>query len=191
MRKSLVFGAAAAASLALGGPVFAQSAQDQTSSAKSRAETSSTTSTTSVTGTVVSSSSTELVIDTASGRQRFVVESGTSDIPANLTPGTQVTVEFRTLGGDQRQVSRVTASPRSGASSTSSSTTQPRSPDPTLSAQATRDADRDRRAGVADTDADRDDDALPATASPLGLVGILGLLSLGASGALRAWRRLS
>jgi len=168
--------------------VFAQDDQTQTPSTQPTT-TSSTSSSATVTGTVVSSSDNELVIDTATGRQRFVVVSGTSDIPSNLSAGTEVTVEFRT-SGDQHQVARVTAS------------TTPSPADPTLSAQATRDADRDtdvttdidrdRRAGVADRDADPDgDDALPATASPLGLVGLLGLLSLGASAALRAWRRLS
>jgi len=210
MRKTLLFCAVAVSSLALGGPVFAQDDQTQTHSTQPTT-TSSTSSSATVTGTVVSSSDNELVIDTATGRQRFVVVSGTSDIPSNLSAGTQVTVEFRT-SGDQHQVARVTASPRGGASSTSSSSAMPPSSttssttpspaDPTLGAQATRDADRDadvttdidrdRRAGVADTDADPDgDDALPATASPLGLVGLFGLLSLGASAALRAWRRLS
>jgi hypothetical protein len=147
MRKRLLFGIAVL-SVALGGLVFAQSEQAPTSTA---------TATATVTGTVVSSSGNELVIDTATGRQRFVVESGTSIIPTNLASGTQVTVEFRTLDGDRRQAARVTASPRADA--------------------------------TADTQSRPDDPTLPATASPLGLVGLLGLLSLGASAVVRAWRR--
>jgi RNase P/RNase MRP subunit p29 len=180
MRKSLLFCVAAVLSLALAGPVSAQSDQPQ-----APATTSGTTATTTVTGTVVSSTSNELVIDTATGRQRFVVESGTSDIPANLAAGTQVRVEFRTLDGDRRQVARVTASLRTGASSTSSSTS---SSSLDRDADATTDLDRDPRAGAADPDPD--DDALPATASPVGLIGLLGLLSLGSAAAVRAWRRL-
>jgi hypothetical protein len=55
----------------------------------------------------------------------------------------------------------------------------------TPGAQAAPEATPDPQAGTTDAN------ALPATASPLGLVGLLGLLSLGASAAVRAWRRLS
>ncbi len=210
MRKSLLFCLAAAASVALAGPVLAQS--DQTQSGQSTTSASSTSSTTTVTGTVVSSSDKQLVIDTATGRQTFTVVSGTSDIPTGLTAGTEVTVRF-TTSGDQRTVSRVTTvsssstSPYSSSSS-SSSTTSPRSATGTYSSgtssqygstgpstdrandvtRGTR-TDRDHNRRAAATDSDRDNN-LPATASPAFLVGLLGLLSLGGSALLRALRRL-
>lgn len=208
MRKTLLFCMAAASSLALGGPVLAQSEQGQPGQGQTPAMTSSSSLKSTVTGTVVSSSDGELVIDTAAGRQRFTVVSGTSDIPSGLTAGTQVTVEFTTTG-DQRQVARVTASPSSSTGATTSpSTSTSASPQTGASAvstspqdrpgtTATRDRDDDdvtgaddpsRRAGAMDRDPD--DDALPATASPVGLAGILGLLALAGAAALRGLRRL-
>ncbi len=170
MRRTLLLCLAAAWSLALAGPVLAQSDQTQKDQGQmSTATSGSPSTTTSVTGSVVSSSDTELVVDTPTGRQRFVVVAGASDVPANLAAGTQVTVEFRT-SGDQRQVSRVTTS-------ISSRTSPGTSPYDSRSSSGT--------SASGDRDAD-----LPATASPVGLVGLLGLLSLGGSAVLRARRRL-
>jgi hypothetical protein len=213
MRQRFLFGIVSVLSVALAGPVLAQSDPSVPGSTSSSSQASTTSQTQSpssstVTGTVVSSRSDELVIDTTSGRQRFKIEAGTSDIPSNLQPGAQVTVEFRTSGGEQ-QVARVTASPSSstsmspsasaGASAQSSTapsgtSARPRSDDPTMSAQSdvpagtTRDPSRSV-GGTSDDDVD-DPSALPATASPLGLVGLLGLLSLGGAAVSRAWRRL-
>jgi hypothetical protein len=50
--------------------------------------------------------------------------------------------------------------------------------------------DPSRRAGASDLDADGDADALPATASPVGLIGLLGFVSLAGAAAVRAFRRL-
>jgi MYXO-CTERM domain-containing protein len=110
-----------------------------------------------VTGTVVSSSGTEIVVDTSAGRQRYVVDSN-STVPAGLAAGTRVTVNFHRLEGDVLHVATVTTSPRSERM------------DPGAPA-ATRDAD------------------MPATASPVPAIGLLGLLSLGGAALLRASRR--
>ena len=219
MRKSLLFCLAAATSLALASPVLAQSDQTQGSQPSTSTSSTSSTSTAKVMGTVVSSSDKQLVIDTPTGRQTFVVASG-ADIPTGLTAGTQVTVEYQG-SGDERTVSRVTTgsssstSPYSSStspstsstspyssSSSSSSTTPPRSTTGTSSSGTSgqysssgtstdRDNDMDRHDRRAGaTDTDRDHDNLPATASPAFLVGLLGLLSLGGSALLRALRRL-
>ncbi len=110
-------------------------------------------------GTVVAVSASELVIETPNGRQRFIVDSN-STLPANLAAGTRVSVEYHRLEGDRRHVARVSIP----APAPSRADTPPaaRSLDPTL-----------------------DDPTLPRTASPLLIVGALGLASLVASKALQ------
>ena len=56
--------------------------------------------TSTATGTVVSSDGGSLVIDTGNGRQTFIVD-GSSTLPANLTPGNRVSVQYHTLSGNR------------------------------------------------------------------------------------------
>jgi hypothetical protein len=143
MRRHLLLGLAALAALALAGNLLAQGSPVQVPPG---------TPTSTLNGTVVAVSASELVIETPSGRQRFIVDSN-STLPANLAAGTRVSVEYHRLEGDRRHVARVTtaapAPPRADAP-------------PTL-----------------------DDPMLPRTASPLLIVGALGLASLLASKALQ------
>ena len=113
--------------------------------------------TSTINGTVVAVSASELVIETPNGRQRFIVDSN-STLPANLAAGTRVSVEYHRLEGDRRHAARVTTSPPSQV-------TSPPSPD----ARAK----------------ELDDPTLPHTASPVLIVGALGLASLLASKALQ------
>jgi hypothetical protein len=143
MRRHLLLGLVALAALALAGNLLAQGSPVQVPPG---------TPTSTLNGTVVAVSASELVIETPSGRQRFIVDSN-STLPANLAAGTRVSVEYHRLEGDRRHVARVTtaapAPPRADAP-------------PTL-----------------------DDPMLPRTASPLLIVGALGLASLLASKALQ------
>ena len=174
MRRHVLLALAAAASLALAGNLLAQSTPVQVPPG---------TPTSTVTGTVVSSSDSELVLDTTGGRQRFVVDAN-STLPAKLDAGTRVSVEFHRLDGDRMHVARVTTappstSPRSGAAATA---------DKTPAASSDTPSDRYARADKAERDAARDrapDATLPHTASPLPLVGLVGLASLAGSAALR------
>jgi RNase P/RNase MRP subunit p29 len=143
MRRHLLLGLAALAALALAGNVLAQGSPVQVAPG---------TPTSTLSGTVVAVSANELVIDTPSGRQRFIVDSN-STLPANLAAGTRVSVEYHRLEGDRRHVARVT-------------TAAPESP-------------------RADAPPTLDDPTLPRTASPLLIVGALGLASLLASKALQ------
>src|SRR5688572_13627903 len=60
-----------------------------------------------VSGTVVSSSSTSLVIDTDSGtRQTFMVDAQ-STIPTGLTAGSRINVEYHALAGGQFHAAQV------------------------------------------------------------------------------------
>jgi hypothetical protein len=119
--------------------------------------------TSTVTGTVVSSSDGELVLDTTGGRQRFVVDAN-STLPAKLEAGARVSVEFHRLEGDRMHVARVTTAPTSTTPRAGAAPIVEKTP-----------AARERAA----------DATLPHTASPLPLVGLVGLASLAGSAALR------
>jgi len=120
-------------------------------------------STTTETGTVVSSSPTELVIEAEGGaRHRFEVDTRTV-VSGELKPGTRVSVEYAPLSGQRRLATRVSTAggPSSGTSALGSS---------------------DEPGGTADPE-------LPATASPIPLVGLVGLVALAGAVTLRLWRR--
>jgi hypothetical protein len=156
MRRKFVLGIATLTSLAFSRTALAQSEPVPVPPG---------TPTAALTGTVVSSSSRELVVETPTGRERFVVDARSS-IPANLSAGTPVRVEFHRLDGDRQHVARVTPNRRED----SASATDPREPGRAV-ASATAEP------------------SLPETASPISRVGLVGLLALGAASALRAFRR--
>ena len=143
MRRHLLLGLIALAALALAGNLLAQGSPVQVPPG---------TPTSTLNGTVVAVSASELVIETPSGRQRFIVDSN-STLPANLAAGTRVSVEYHRLEGDRRHVARVTTA----------APAPPRADAPPM----------------------LDDPMLPRTASPLLIVGALGLASLLASKALQ------
>jgi hypothetical protein len=174
MRRHLLLALAAAASLALAGNLLAQSSPVQVPPG---------TPTSTVTGTVVSSSDSELVLDTTGGRQRFVVDAN-STLPAKLEAGARVSVEFHRLDGDRMHVARVTTAP----SSTSPRATAAPIVEKTPAASSDTPSDRYARADKAERDAAREraaDTALPHTASPLPFVALVGLVSLAGAAALR------
>jgi hypothetical protein len=145
-----LLGLAALAALALAGNLLAQGSPVQVPPG---------TPTSTLNGTVVTVSASELVVETANGRQRFIVDSN-STLPANLAAGTRVSVEYHRLEGDRRHVARVSIP--APAPARADTPPGPRALDPTL-----------------------DDPTLPRTASPLLIVGTLGLASLLASKALQ------
>jgi hypothetical protein len=61
-----------------------------------------------ITGTVVTSSPSELVIETPTGRQRFIVDTSSS-VPQSVAVGSRVSVEYHRLDGDRMHVARVSA----------------------------------------------------------------------------------
>ena len=158
MRRHLLLGLAAIASLALAGNLLAQGAPVPVPPG---------TPTSTLTGTVAASSSRELVVETASGRQRFVVDAN-STLPKDLAAGTRVSVEYHRLEGGRLHAARVTATPEAAPRTDA----PPPSQVPTGTSAATRAQELD-------------DPTLPHTASPLLIVGALGLASLIASKALQ------
>jgi len=107
----------------------------------------------SVSGEVVSSTSTELVIDSDAGeRMTFALDPETSEV-ASFTAGERVTVRYRTSSsGTVHQAASIAVEP------------------------------------PAEVDEETTLDSLPATASSLPLIGLLGFLALGGAVALRVAR---
>ena len=156
-----------------------------------------------ITGKVVSSSSTSLVIETDTGtRQTFAVDAQ-SALPAELTPGTRISVDYHSLADGTFHAARGT-SLGATASSTSQPTTEARpvettppmqtaapmdtAPAPADTTPPATSASTDTSASTGTSSATSHKTAerkMPATASPLPLVSLLGLASLVGGAALR------
>ena len=144
--------------LATTGAVAAQQQADQPKPGTTTALADSSTQT-SAAGTVVSSTSTELVIDTdAGGRMTFALDPATA--PATtFTPGERVSVQYHTAsGGTVHQAASIAVEPKAKVAS-------PETEPPTA-----------------------DSPRLPETASNLALIGLLGLLVAGSAVAVRVAR---
>jgi hypothetical protein len=165
MNRSLV-GMLSVLALALAVPILAQS--EQTAS-----------------GTVVSSSPTQIVVRTTDGRQMTFMVDADSKVPGNLQQGSSVTVRYHDMNGTLH-AANVSATSGTG---TATSTTQPAA-DPTgndARTAATPETTATTRATA--TDPDTGTTRMPATASPLPLVGLSGLIALAGGLGARALRR--
>lgn len=136
------------------------------------------------TGTVVSNTGASLVVTTDSGQQTFIVDAQTS-LPADLTPGTRVTVEYHTLANDKLHAFKV--SPLAATD-----TTTPTEPAPTETMKEagtpTTGAANTTTTGTTMDETATTGRRLPATASPLPLLALAGSLAV-AGGALLRRRR--
>lgn len=132
-----------------------------------------------VEGTVVSSTGGSLVIDTSTGQRTFMVDAQSS-LPANLAVGSRVKVEYHTLANDKFHAFKVTTL-EAAPTTTETTTTRPIEPAPTT----TRTEPMPQTTTTTTTDDDDDERTrrLPATASPLPLLALMGGLAL-AGGAL-------
>ena len=126
-----------------------------------------------ISGTVVSTTGDQLVITTDAGQSMTFSAMNSVNVPTNMAVGNRVTVTYRPLTGGDYQVSRVVIADAS--TSTTGSTYTDQSATSTSTGTTT----------YADNTYDND---LPATASPLPIAGLLGLLSLGAGLGLQALR---
>lgn len=195
----------AVAVLAFAGLVVAQTPSD---TASQPAQTAS--------GRVISSTPTQIVIEDASGVRRTYVVDSTSTVPSGLATGARVDIEFHPLEGGRFHTSRVTllpaettdtavtqpaptqvtpTTPTPMADTTTRTTTETSRPMDTTSSATTTDTSRpvtDTTTPADTTTADTSgstDRRMPATASPLPLVGLIGLGSLAGGLAARALRR--
>jgi hypothetical protein len=154
-----------------------------------------------VSGKVISSTSSSLVIETDTGtRQTFVVDAQ-STLPAGLTPGTRISVDYHTLAGGTFHAARATSLGAAPAQPTTEArpvepapldTTTPAAPPDTTPAPVTPPDTTPAPAAPMSTTTDTPEStprSMPATASPLPLVGLVGLASLAAGAALRRFGR--
>jgi hypothetical protein len=197
MKRSLVCVLSILA-LALTAPVMAQS--EQTAS-----------------GTVVSSSASQIVVRTSDGRQMTFVVDADSNVPSNLQQGSNVTVRYHDMSGTLHAANvsagagTTGSTPTTGATATTSSTptgtsatsappTQQTTPtaDPTGNDARTQqdpapttaqDTGTTATTGTTAQDTDMETSRMPATASPLPLIGLSGLLALAGGLGARALRR--
>jgi hypothetical protein len=176
MKRSLV-GILSVLALALAVPILAQS--EQTAS-----------------GTVVSSSPTQIVVRTTDGRQMTFVVDADSKVPGNLQQGSSVTVRYHDMNGTLHAANVSAGSGTGTATSTTQPAADPTGNDARTSAQpettATTGAQRDTTTGTTattDQEPSTGTTRLPATASPLPLVGLSGLIALAGGLGVRALRR--
>lgn len=171
--KGLTFGVIAAA-IILSSPTLAQSQYDT----DSKTTTTTTTTNQTVSGVVVSSTADQLVIRTDTGNEMtFEVDAVTTLPTGTLTPGSTIRVDYRMndLSGYDAVIVRT-----GPATSTTSST---------LDNATTRTTTTTTTTSALDDDDDLDADRLPATASPLPLVGMLSTGMIALSYGVRRWRK--
>jgi hypothetical protein len=166
--KGLTFGVLAAA-IILAGPATAQD-YDHDADTQTQAHIDDET----VTGVVVSSTIDQLVIRTDTGREMtFVVDSATTLPAGTLNPGSSITVDYR-LDADNNYDAIIV---RTGTTGLDRGAYREDQADPAASADPATGA----------LDADRAD--LPATSSPMPLIGLLSLGALAGSLGARYWRK--
>jgi hypothetical protein len=142
-----------------------------------------------VSGTVVSSDANQIVVRADNGTESTILVNASTAEPKLFTAGDRVTVTYTSSSSGNvaksiADLGRVTATTTTTTTVQTPPLTQT-APAPMASATTTiADADVDRSV-QADID---DDETMPATASPLALIALLGL---GAAGAATAVRRKS
>jgi type IV secretory pathway VirJ component len=124
-------------------------------------------------GKVVSSTPEQIVVQTDDGSQMTFKVDAQSTVPTGMNAGSRVTVTYHELAGGMFHAARV-APTDTGTSATTPPTTTTTAQEPTPESTSTTGSSGRR---------------MPATASPLPLVGLAGLLSLTAGLGLRALRR--
>jgi hypothetical protein len=185
--KGITFGVIAAA-IILSSPALAQSQYDT----DSQTNTQTTTTNQTVSGVVVSSTTDQLVVRTDTGREMtFEVDTATTLPTGTLTPGSTIRVDYRmndlngydavvvrtgAATGSQLDANRTTTSTTDATNRTGTTTT-------TTDRTTTTTTDRTTTTGMNDTN------RLPATASPLPLIGLLSLGALAVSYGVRRWRK--
>lgn len=165
-------------------------------------------------GTVVSSSATQIVIKTADGKQMTFVIDSDSNAPANLSQGSPVSVRYHDMNGTLHAAnvsatgggSAATDTTATGTPSTGTTGSTPPGTSATTANRAgtTSTTGADARVDAQDTtppttpsdttgtvaqDADTGSRRMPATASPLPLIGLSGLLALTGGLGARVLRR--
>jgi hypothetical protein len=151
-------------------------------------------------GRVISSTPTAIVIEDATGTRTTYIVDAQSTVPSGLAAGSRVDIEFHPLEGGKFHTSRVTLLPAETVTQPAPTQAVPATPAPMTDTTSRPMTDTTRPATDTDTTAPADTTTadtgtteptrrMPATASPLPLVGLIGLGSLAGGLAARALRR--
>jgi hypothetical protein len=150
-----------------------------------------------VTGAVVSSDANRLVVKTDNGQEMVFIITDKQVDASMFRTGDRVTASYTTLAGTGAVVSKVVAAPALATTTTTTyvapvaetkvttTVTEP-APAPVTTTKTTV---APVTAAPYDSRADQTSDVLPATASPLPLVALLGLLGAGGAATIRRFRR--
>ena len=150
-----------------------------------------------VTGAVISSDANRLVVKTDNGQEMVFIITDKQVDASMFRTGDRVTASYTTLAGTGAVVSKVVAAPALTATTTTTyvapvaeakvttTVTQP-APAPLTTTKTTV---APVTAAPYDSRAQQTSDVLPATASPMPLVALLGLLGAGGAATLRRFRR--
>jgi hypothetical protein len=148
------------------------------------------------TGRIVSTGNTSLVLQTSDhGHSIPFVVGTTSHVPPGLAPGSEVTVHYHPVGTDRQMADgvllvepRVASAALGQATSGAQATARPQPP-PASSAPAPAPAQDPMPASSPATPRKSESTDLPRTASPIALVGLLGLAAFLGSALVRQLER--
>ncbi len=152
-----------------------------------------------VTGAVISSDANRLVVKTDNGQEMVFIITDKQVDASMFRTGDRVTASYTTLAGTGAVVSKVVAAPALTTTTTTTyvapvaeakvttTVTEPApAPAPVTTTTTTV---APVTAAPYDSRAEQTSDVLPATASPMPLVALLGLLGAGGAATLRRFRR--
>ncbi len=136
-----------------------------------------------VTGAVISSDANRLVVKTDNGQEMVFIITDKQVDASMFRAGDRVTASYTTLAGTGAVVSKVVAAPALVTTTTTTYTP------PAAETKVTTTTVVPATATPYDSKAEQTSDVLPATASPLPLVALLGLLGAGGAATIRRFRR--
>ncbi|HEY3174205.1 MAG TPA: hypothetical protein VGK94_00430 [Candidatus Polarisedimenticolia bacterium] len=128
-------------------------------------------------GEIISVSDSSVVIKTSTGAEVTFAVDDKSSVPPNIAAGDSVKVDFDTPGGSTYHAVSVTAQSDTGSTTGSASDSSQTPPAGDSSDQG------------ANTGTQPEQEAMPHTASPLPIIVLMGVLSLGAAVAMRRLSR--
>lgn len=184
--KTYARGALCAAILCVAAVGFAQPGTDQTGTPNQG---------TTISGSIVSISNDVIVIRTDAGETMRFNRDASANVPSNLMAGNRVTLEYDRIAADNMRVTSIELVDDADTRGTTRVDDRPATspgaatPGATTPGTTTPGSTTGERATTPSTTTTTGYDRLPQTASPLVMVGLAGLVSLGGALALRVRRR--
>lgn len=147
-----------------------------------------------VTGTVISSDANRLVVKNDNGQEMVFIITDKQVNASQFHAGDRVTASYTTLAGTGAVVSKLVSAPALETTTKTQYTppvaeTRVTPPAPAVTTTTTTTTVAPVTAGSYDSDNSKSTVELPATASPMPLVALLGLLGAGGAATIRRFRR--